>query len=494
MATASIVAPSYTGVLVDAEWRDPRSGKTFDDVNPATGEPLAAIAAGGPEDVAVAVAGAARAFRSTPWARVNPTERGRVLQRMADLMRDRLEEFALLEAADVGKLLPDARAEVELSAGIVEYYAGAANKVLGEVYPAGPAKLAYALREPLGVVAAIVPWNYPLPLAVLKVAPALAMGNAVVLKPAEEAPLTALLLGQVALEAGLPPGLLNVVPGLGEDAGRALIEHPDVAMIAFTGSTEVGRTIMHAAAERIAKVELELGGKSPHVVFPDASLDDVTRYVSLGLFKNAGQDCAAGSRVLVHRHVFDEVVERLKAAAEEQRVGDPLADEEVTMGPLISRRQRARVHGYTTGAVAEGATLVTGGAELLDDHPAGSSFYAPTLFTGVTPEARIFQEEVFGPVGVLVPFADEAEALRLANATRYGLAAAVWTNDLSTAHRVAAQIESGMVWINEYHAHVMEMPFGGFKQSGVGRDYSLHALDAYSQLKEVTIRMRGEAG
>ena len=494
MATASIAAPSYTGVLVDGEWTEPRSGKTFDDVNPATGEPLATIAAAGPDDVAAAVASAAKAYRSVPWARVNPTERGRVLQRIADLMRARSEEFALLEAADVGKLLPDAREEVELSAALVEYYAGAANKVLGEVYPAGPEKLAYAVREPLGVVAAIVPWNYPLPLAVLKVAPALAMGNAVVLKPAEEAPLTGLLLGQVALEAGLPPGLLNVVPGLGEEAGQALIEHPDVAMIAFTGSTEVGRKIMHAAAERIAKVELELGGKSPHVVFPDASLDDVTRYVSLGLFKNAGQDCSAGSRVLVHRQVFDEVVERLRVAAEEQRVGDPLGDESVTMGPLISPRQRQRVHGYTAGAVAEGATLVTGGAELVDGYPEGSSFYTPTLFTGVAPEARIFQEEVFGPVGVLVPFDDEGEAIRLANSTRYGLAAAVWTNDLSTAHRVAAQIESGMVWINEYYAHVMEMPFGGFKQSGVGRDYSLHALDAYSQLKEVTIRMRGEGG
>lgn len=493
MATVTIGAPANTGVLVDGEWQEARSGKTFDDINPATGEPLATVAAGGPDDVAAAVAGAARAFRSVSWARANPTERGRVLRRIAGLMRDRLEEFAVLEAADVGKLLPDARDEVELSASLIEYYAGAADKVLGEVYPVGPEKLAYAVREPLGVVAAIVPWNYPLPLAVLKVAPALAMGNAVVLKPAEEAPLTALLLGQVALESGLPPGLLNVVPGLGADAGQALIDHPDVAMIAFTGSTEIGRKIMHAAAERIAKVELELGGKSPHLVFPDASLDDVTRYVSLGLFKNAGQDCSAGSRVLVHRRVFDEVVERLKAAAEQQRVGNPLAGEDVTMGPLISRRQRARVHDYTTGAIAAGSTLVTGGAELVDGYPEGSSFYEPTLFTGVAPEARIFQEEVFGPVGVLIPFEDESEALRLANATRYGLAAAVWTNDLSTAHRVAAQIESGMVWINEYYAHVIQMPFGGFKQSGVGRDYSLHALDGYCQLKEVTIRLRGEA-
>ncbi len=385
--------------------------------------------------------------------------------------------------------MADARAEVELSASLLEYYAGAANKVLGETYQAGPGKLAYTLIEPLGVVAAIVPWNYPLPLAVLKVAPALAMGNTVVLKPAEEAPLSALLLGQLALEAGLAPGVLNVVPGLGEEAGQALIDHRDVAMIAFTGSTEVGRKVMHAAAERIAKVELELGGKSPHVVFPDADLGELTRHVALGLFKNAGQDCCAGSRVLVHGDIFAEVAERLKEAAEAQKLGDPLRDEGVTMGPLISQRQRERVHSYTTGALADGGSLLTGGRALVEGFPEGSTFYAPTLFSGARPDMRIFQEEVFGPVGVIVPFQDEEEAVQLANQVPYGLAAAVWTNDLSTAHRVAANIQAGMVWVNEYYAHVMEMPFGGFKQSGTGKDYSLHALSSYCQIKEVTVRL-----
>ncbi|HZO97016.1 MAG TPA: aldehyde dehydrogenase family protein [Gaiellaceae bacterium] len=495
MTTApTIASPQHTGVLIGGDWAQARSGKTFADINPASGESIAEIAAGGPEDVAEAVASARRAFRSASWARINPTDRGRILHRIAELIRERSEEFAVLEAEDVGKRLPDARGEVELSAALFEYYAGAANKMLGEVYQPGAGKLAFTLREPLGVVAAIVPWNYPLPLATLKVAPALAMGNAVVLKPAEEAPLTSLLLGQVAVEAGVPAGILNVVPGLGEVAGQALIEHPDVAMIAFTGSTEVGRKIMHAAAERIAKVELELGGKSPHVIFPDASLDLAVPAVSMGLFKNAGQDCCAGSRVLVHRRVYDEVVDRLKASAEEQRIGYPLADEKITMGPVISERQRSRVHGYTLEAVANGATLVTGGVELVDGFPSQSSFYAPTIFTDVTPQMRIFQEEVFGPVGLVVPFTDEEEAVRLANDSRYGLAAAVWTNDLSTAHRVSSQIEAGMVWINEYYAHVMEMPFGGFKQSGIGKDYSLRALDAYCQLKEVTIRFGSRSG
>lgn len=485
----STTSPEYTGALIDGEWTEPRTRRTLDDLEPATGARLAAVAACGPEDVDLAVASALRAFRAAPWARTNPTERGRVLYRMAQLVRDRAEEFARLEAADVGKLLPDARAEVELSASLLEYYAGAANKVLGETYQAGPGKLAYTLKEPLGVVAAIVPWNYPLPLAVLKVAPALTMGNTVVLKPAEEAPLTALLLGQVALDAGLPPGVLNVVPGWGEEAGQALIDHRHVAMVAFTGSTEVGRKVMHAAAARVAKVELELGGKSPHLVFADANLDEVARQVALGLFKNAGQDCCAGSRVLVQREVFEEVTGRLKAVAEAQKLGDPLRDKEVTMGPLISQRQRSRVHSYTTDALAGGASLVTGGTEMIAGFPEGSTFYAPTLFTEVRPDMRIYQEEVFGPVGVVVPFQDEAEAVQLANDVAYGLAAAIWTKDLSTAHRVAAKVQAGMVWVNEYYAHVMEMPFGGFKQSGIGKDYSMHALDAYCQVKEVTIRL-----
>lgn len=478
----------HTDMLVGGKWRGAASGQTFDDVEPATGEVLATIAAAQPEDVDAAVRAAKNAFGSAPWAHENPTDRGRALLRLAQLMRENLEELALLEARDVGKLLPDARGEMELCASIVEYYAGAANKVMGEMYEAGPDKLAYVRREPLGVVAAVTAWNYPLPLHVLKVAPALAMGNAVVLKPAEQAPLTALYLGQLALEAGLPDGILNVVPGLGHVAGERLIHHPDVSLISFTGSTAIGKRIMHAAADRVAKVELELGGKSPQVVFPDADLDEVVEGVSMGLFKNAGQDCCAGSRVLAHREVYDELVDRMRASAESQKLGNTL-EGDVTMGPLITQRQRERVHGYATAAQEEGASLVTGGRAVTEDMPEGSSFYAPTLFTNVGPGDRIFQEEVFGPVGVIVPFGNEDEAVELANATDYGLAAAVWSNDLSTAHRVAGRIESGMVWINEYYAHAMEMPFGGVKQSGVGYDYSMHALDTYCQLKEVTVRL-----
>jgi acyl-CoA reductase-like NAD-dependent aldehyde dehydrogenase len=377
---------------------------------------------------------------------------------------------------------------MELCASIFEYYAGAADKVMGEMYDAGPEKLGYVRREPVGVVAAITPWNYPLTEQVQKVAPALAMGNCVVVKPPEDAPLTGLSLGQLVLEAGLPPGVLNVIPGPGHIVGEALIHHPDVALIVFTGSTEVGKRIMHAAADRIGKVELELGGKSPQVVFPDANLDDAIAGIALGLFKMAGQECCAGTRMLVHRDIFGEVVDRLKAAAEAQKLGNPL-DNTVTMGPLISQKQRERVHGYTSGAQSEGAVLVTGGCPVTEGQPAGSSFYAPTLFTNVDPAHRIFQEEVFGPVGVIVPFEREDEAITLANATKYGLAAAVWTNDLSTAHRVARRIESGMVWINEYYGHLMQLPFGGYKQSGIGRDLSLHALETYSQLKEITVRL-----
>ena len=489
MAASTGVAPNHTGVLIEGEWCESRSGESFVDVEPATGEPLATVAAASTDDVAAAVMSGRRAFRVTQWARISPTERGHVLYRIADLIRQSAEEFARLEAADVGKLLRDARAEVESAADLFEYYAGAANKVLGGAFSARHDRLAYGLREPLGVVAAIIPWNYPLPLAAMKVAPALAAGNAVVLKPPAEAPLSELLLGQIALDAGLPPGLLNVVPGFGEDAGQPLADHPDVAMVAFTGSTTTGRKVMHAAAERIAKVDLELGGKSPHIVFPDTDLDEFTRHASIGLFKNAGQDCCAGSRVLAHRDVFDEIVDRLKESAESQRIGNPLSDDDVTMGPLINRRQRSRVHAYTTQAVADGSTRVTGGTELIDAFPEESSFYAPTLFTGVNPASRIFQEEVFGPVGVVVPFRTEAEAVWLANATNYGLAAAIWTTDLSRAHRVALQVEAGMVWVNDYYADVMELPFGGFKQSGIGRVYSLHALEAYCNVKQVSVRL-----
>ncbi len=476
------------GMLIDGQWNPARSGATFEDLNPATGEVLAMVASAQAEDIDRAVQAAKRAFRHVPWAKINPSERGRVLFKVGQLIREHADELARIEAQDVGKLLVDAKNEMLLCASLFEYYAGAADKVLGEAFQSGPDKWAYVLREPLGVVGAIVPWNYPLPLATLKVAPALAMGNAVVLKPAEDAPLTCLCLGQLALEAGVPVGLLNVVPGVGPVAGEALIHHPDVAMIAFTGSTEVGRKIMHAAAERIARVELELGGKSPQIIFPDANLDDALQGVAVGLFKNAGQDCCAGSRIFVQQDIFSDFVDRLRTITQKQKVGNPL-DPGITMGPLISQRQCQRVHHYVETAVAQRAQVVEGGSPLFQDKAPRSSFYAPTLITEVTPEMTIFQEEVFGPVGVIMPFRTEEEAIALANSTPYGLAAALWTQDLSIAHRVAHQVEAGMVWINEYYAHEMVLPFGGYKQSGIGKDYSMHALEAYSQLKEVAVRL-----
>lgn len=487
LQSMQLPAPRHTDLLIEGAWRHATGDARFEVRDPATGQLLATVAAASAADVDLAVTSAASAFHTQPWPRLDPAERGAVLFALARSLRAARDEIALLEARDVGKFLEDARGEVDLAASLIEYYAGAADKLGGQTYQAGPQRLAYTLREPIGVVGAIVPWNYPLPLAVLKVAPALAAGNTVVLKPAEEAPLSALALGQLALEAGVPPGVLNVVPGLGHRTGAALVGHPEVRMIAFTGSTEVGKSILRAAADRVARVELELGGKSPQLVFPDADLDAAVAGIRLGLFKNAGQDCCAGSRILVHSAVHDELVQRLVATAEREQLGDPFTTG-TTMGPLISPRQRDRVDGYVRGAIEQGARLVTTQGSPASDEAGVSCFYAPTLFDHVDPSTRIFQEEVFGPVGVICEFRDEDDAVRLANSSRYGLASAIWTSDLDTALRVSRQIEAGMVWVNEYYAHVMEMPFGGYKESGIGKDYSMDALSAYTETKEVVIR------
>jgi acyl-CoA reductase-like NAD-dependent aldehyde dehydrogenase len=492
-STGPTAVPRYSELLIDGKWQPSRSLKRFEDRDPASGEVLASVAAADTDDVDRAVQAASEAFRREGWRNADPGYRGRALLALASRMRAAREELALLEARDVGKFLSDARLEVDLAASLVEYYGGAADKVGGETYQAGQGKLAYTLREPLGPVAAIVPWNYPLPLAVLKLAPALAMGNTVVLKPAEEAPLSTMLLGQLALEAGIPPGVVNVLPGSGEVAGAHLVRHPEIAMIAFTGSTEVGKEILHVAADRIARVELELGGKSPQIIFSDADLDAATVGVGVGLFKNAGQDCCAGSRILIHADVYDEMVDRLLVLARSQRLGDPFV-RGTTMGPLISVRQRERVQSYVESARQAGASPLVGGTLACDVEARDvRRFFEPTFLAHVTPDMKIFQEEVFGPIGTLTVFTTESEAVEIANQSKYGLAAAVWTKDLATALRVTAQIQAGMVWVNEYYAHVMAMPFGGYKQSGLGKDYSLHALDSYSQLKEVAIRFAKDA-
>lgn len=478
-------------LYINGHWQDAVNGITFTDINPATGEVLAEVASGQAEDIDRAVEAASNAFYHGPWGHSTPRERSQTLFRLSQLIRRDREILARIEALDVGKRLPDALEEIDLCANLFEYYAGAIDKFLGESYRPEFNKWAVVLREPIGIVAGIVPWNYPLPLGTLKVAPALAMGNTIVLKPAEQAPLSNIYLAALADEAGIPPGVFNVVPGLGEIAGEALINHHDVRVIAFTGSTEVGKKIMRAASSRIARVELELGGKSPQIVFPDADLDAAADGITLGLFKNAGQDCCAGSRILVHQDVYNDLTERLVAIARRQKIGNPL-ETGITMGPVITLHQRERIHGYIEDALGHGARLLTGGRPI-EDVPDGASFYEPTLIDNVPPQHRAFQEEIFGPVGVLTVFDSEDQAVELANATPYGLASAIWTQSLGVAMRVASQLQVGMVWVNEYYAHVMGLPFGGHKTSGVGHDYSLHALEAYTQLKEVTFRFPSAA-
>ncbi len=475
-------------MLIGGEWVEAASRETFETRDPATGEVVAAVPRAGAADVDRAVAAARRAVEGRAWRETTPAERGRILSRIAAGIRSRADELARLETLDTGKPLRQARTDVEVAARYFEFYAGAADKILGQVIPLGEGFLDYTLREPWGVCAQIIPWNYPIQIGARGIAPALAAGNAVVSKPAEETPLTALRLGAIALEAGLPAGVLNVVTGFGEEAGAPLSSHPDVDHVAFTGSVEVGSLIMQAAARNIKPVTLELGGKSPNIVLADADPQAAVPVIVNSIIQNAGQTCSAGSRLLVERRVHDEWVDRVAARMREVKIGPGLDDPD--LGPVISEGQLGRVLGYLEVARKEGAEVVAGGARPSDARLATGHFVQPTLVDRVKPDMRIAREEVFGPVMAVLPFDDVEEAAALANSTEYGLVAAIWTRDVGKAHRLAHRVKAGQVYVNTYGAGGgVELPFGGYKKSGFGREKGLEALLTFTQVKNVCVKL-----
>lgn len=461
----------------------PASGRRFASLDPSTGETLGQFARGTGEDIEAAVRSAEEGFRS--WRALKPSERGRCMLDIANALRRRAEEFAYFETLDSGKPLRASRGDIEASARYFEFYAGAADKIHGETIPATNEHLIYTLLEPYGVTAHILPWNSPMSQLCRGAAPALAAGNSVLIKPAEQTPYTALLFAELCVENGLPAGTYNVVTGFGPEVGEALIGHPGIKRITFTGSVKTGQRIMHAGADLIVPVTTELGGKSPIIVFSDADLDKAAACCVNAFVGNSGQSCSAGTRLLIERTIYEEMLERMTVLIKEVTVGPGI--ENLRIGPLVSEQQMHRVLSYIETGRAEGARLVVGG-----NRPGGALskgyFVEPTLFADVSESMRIFQEEIFGPVGAVTPFSDEEEAVCLANATEYGLVAGVWTNDIGRAHRLSGRIEAGQVFINNYREVNVEVPFGGYKHSGIGREKGLEALKHYVQHKAVVLR------
>ena len=470
-------------LLIGGELRDAAAGATFTTHDPARGTELATVARAGREDVDAAVTAARDAFEGA-WAKTAPAKRARALNRLAQLLDERTDEMAELESRNNGKPKWQSAAEIKVAVSTLELFAGTAQHLYGRSHVVNPAVVSYTLREPVGVVGAIIPWNYPLMMAAWKVAPALAAGNTLVLKPASATPLTAIRLGELALEAGIPPGVLNVVPGPGAEVGEAIAAHPGVDKVAFTGETATGRRIAEVAAQSLKRVSLELGGKSPNVVFSDADLDAAVIGSLWAIFYSAGQSCEARSRILVQDEAYDAFASAFAERARALTVGDPLADD-TKVGSLISRAHADRVRGYVDLGLADGGELLAGGPVELDGVLDADAFVAPTVIGGIGNDTRIAQEEVFGPVVTLTRFADEAEAIRIANDVRYGLAATIWTGDGARGHRVAQRIRSGAVGINTPFVAFPGVPFGGFKESGYGREQSIEALDLYTETKAI---------
>ena len=472
-------------LLINNEWRAAVSGQTMDVINPATEEVIAQVPSAGGEDLDAAV-GAARAALGGPWGAMSARERGRLVRRLGDRLLERADEVARLETIHNGKPISESRQiEIPAAAECFEYYGGWSDKVMGETIPVKGNYLTYTLREPIGVVAAIVPWNFPLLLAAWKVAPALACGNTVILKPASQTPLTALALGEIAIEVGLPPGVLNVLTGPGSTLGQAIVEHPGIDKIAFTGDTSTGKGIMRGAAGTLKKITLELGGKSPNIVLPDADIEAAIRGATIGIFYGKGEVCAAGSRLLVDASIKAEFIDKLAARAKKMVPGDPM-DPKTRFGAVSSKKQLETVLKYIETGRNEGATLVAGGARA--DIGTGKGYFVqPTVFADVRPEMTIAREEIFGPVLAAIEFADIDEAIARANDTPYGLAAGVWTRDIKKAHYIARRLQAGTVWINTYNVYDTAAPFGGYKQSGFGREMSAHALEHYTQVKSVWV-------